>query len=134
MRRTSPIITTPLQARTLLAGGLLIIAGCASSPGNRTIVDMKGVDPHQYEMDLAECAVYADEVAVAEKAAGGAVAGAAVGAALGAIWDGYGGSNVGRGAASGAVLGGAGGLGSGVNERDRVVKNCLSGRGYRVLN
>ncbi len=112
---------------------LLGIAGCAGSPG-RPIVDMKGVNTHQYEQDLAECATYADEVEVTRKALGGAAAGAAVGAVLGAIWDGHSGSDVGRGAASGAVLGGAGGVGSGLGERDQVVKNCLRGRGYHVLN
>ena len=107
--------------------------GCAGKAG-KPIVDMKGVDPYQYEEDLAQCSEYADEVAVAEKAVGGAVAGAVVGGALGAIWDGNRGSSPERGAASGAVVGGAGGLGSGVNERNNVVKNCMRGRGYSVLN
>ena len=111
----------------------LALAGCANRPG-KPIVDMKGVNVAQYEQDLEECSVYADEVSVAGKAAGGAAAGAVVGAAVGAIWDGHGGNSVGRGAATGAVVGGAGGAGSGLSERDRVVKNCLSGRGYRVLN
>jgi hypothetical protein len=98
------------------------------------IVDMKGVNAYQYEQDLAECADYADEVNVASKTAGGAAAGAAVGAAVGVIWDGYRGNSPERGAATGAVVGGAGGAGSGLNERSQVVKNCLRGRGYRVLN
>ena len=71
---------------------------------------------------------------MAEKAVKGAVAGAAVGAAIGVIWDGHRGNSPERGAATGAVLGGAGGTGSGVNERNQVVKNCLRGRGYSVLN
>lgn len=111
----------------------LAAAGCASTPG-KPIVDMKGVNPDQYEQDLAECSTYADEVNVAGKTVGGAAAGAAVGAAVGAIWDGHNGNSPERGAATGAVLGGAGGAGSGVSERSRVVKNCLRGRGYRVLN
>ena len=109
------------------------LASCASTPG-KPIVDMKGVNPYQYEEDLAECSTYADEVEVAGKAVGGAAAGAAVGVAIGAIWDGYRGNSPERGAATGAVLGGAGGTASGVSERSRVVKNCLRGRGYRVLN
>ena len=39
-----------------------------------------------------------------------------------------------RAAGVGGVIGGAKGAGSGLRERDRVVKNCLRGRGYRVLN
>lgn len=113
----------------LLLGTLtLLLCGAC---GNRPIVDMKGVDRAKYEQDLAECRTYADEVQVAQKAAGGAAAGAAVGAVLGAIWSD---SGVGESAASGAVLGGAGGTADGVSERDRVVKNCLRNRGYPVLN
>jgi hypothetical protein len=111
----------------------LLVAGCASTPG-KPVVDMKGVNPYQYEQDLEECSIYADEVNVAGKAVGGAAAGAAVGAAVGAIWDGQDGNSPERGAATGAVLGGAGGIGSGATERSQVVKNCLRGRGYRVLN
>lgn len=111
----------------------LVAAGCSSTPG-RPIVDMKGVNAYQYEQDLQECSTYADEVNVAGKTVGGAAAGAAVGAAVGAIWDGHNGNSAGRGAATGAVVGGAGGVGSGVAERSQVVKNCLRGRGYRVLN
>jgi hypothetical protein len=120
---------------SLLACAVLALftAGCSSTPG-KPIVDMKGVNVYQYEQDLAECSEYADEVNVAGKTVGGAAAGAAVGAAIGAIWDGENGNSPERGAATGAVLGGAGGVGSGVSERSQVVKSCLRGRGYRVLN
>ena len=94
----------------------------------------QAVNQFEYEQDLAECSEYSDEVNVAGKAAGGAAAGAVVGAAVGAIWDGYRGNSPERGAATGAVVGGAGGTGSGLNERSQVVKSCLRGRGYRVLN
>lgn len=118
--------------------GVLILvfslAGCGSNAPGRPIVDMKGVDRVQYQQDLDECSVYADEVQVGKKAATGAVAGAAVGAAVGVIWDGHNDHSVGRDAATGAVLGGAGGTGSGISERNQVVKNCLRNRGYAVLN
>jgi outer membrane lipoprotein SlyB len=116
-----------------IALAIALCAGCAGKSG-RPIVDTKGLNHYQYEQDLAECSAYADEVPVAEKAATGAAAGAAVGGAVGVIWDGHRGNDPVRGAATGAVLGGAGGVGSGVNERNRVVKNCLRGRGYSVLN
>jgi hypothetical protein len=120
---------------TLIAmlASTILLHGCAGKAG-KPIVDMKGVSPYQYEEDLAECSEYADEVPVGEKAVKGAAAGAVVGAAIGAIWDGHRGNSPERGAATGAVLGGAGGTGSGVNERNQVVKNCLRGRGYSVLN
>ena len=123
---TRPSLCTTAML-TLIA---LAAVGCASKP----IVDMKGVNRAQYDQDLSECRQYQSEVAVGQKAAGGAVAGAAVGAAIGVIWDGHDGHTVARDAGTGAVLGGAGGAGSGVREKDEVVKNCLRGRGYRVLN
>jgi hypothetical protein len=126
-------LNTPRSAGLACVGLALMASGCSSTPGN-PIVDMKGVNAYQYEQDLAECSDYADEVSVAGKPAGGAAAGAAVGAAVGAIWDGYRGGSPERGAATGAVVGGASGAGSGLNERSEVVKNCLRGRGYRVLN
>ena len=115
----------------LLVTLLITLGGCA---GEKPIVDTKGVSPSQYEQDLSECSEYADQVEMGSKAAVGAITGAAVGAALGGIWDGYRGASVERGAASGAVLGGAGGATSGASERKRVIRNCLQGRGYRVLN
>lgn len=118
---------------TALGTIVLAIAACSSTPG-KPIVDMKGVNVYAYEQDLDECSTYADEVQVAAKTVGGAAAGAAVGAAVGAIWDGHNGNSPERGAATGAVLGGAGGAGSGISERSQVIKNCLRGRGYRVLN
>ena len=116
---------------SLLITLLITLGGCA---GEKAIVDTKGVSPSQYEQDVSECTEYADEVELAGKTAAGAVTGAVVGAALGGIWDGYRGASVERGAASGAVLGGAGGATSGASERKRVIRNCLQGRGYRVLN
>lgn len=114
---------------------LISISSCKSVDdltGNTPIVDTKGVNMADYNRDLTECQAYADDVQTAQKAASSAVAGAAVGGAIGAI---VGNSNTAaRGAGIGAVGGGARGLGDGIRERDRVVKRCLSGRGYRVLN
>ena len=100
--------------------------------GNKPIIDTKNVNLAQYDSDLAECQNYADDVAVAQKAVSGAIAGAAVGGVFGAV---LGNTNTAkRGAGVGAVGGGARGLGDGLHERDQVIKNCLHGRGYRVLN
>ena len=84
----------------ILAG----VAGCAGHGTGGPIVDMKGVDPYQYDSDLAECQMYADQVQVDQKVLGGAAAGAVVGGAVGAIFDG--GDGAARGAGSGAVVGG----------------------------
>ena len=100
--------------------------------GNNPIIDDRGVNLAQYDADLVECQAYADEVAIAQKAGAGAVSGAVVGGVFGAV---IGNSNTAqKGAGVGAVGGGARGVGEGIRERERVIKRCLIGRGYRVLN
>ena len=111
------------------------LAACASS-GNAgaggPIVDMRGVDAQQYRLDLVECNGYADQVQVGQQAARRAAAGAVVAGAVGAIFDG--GDGAVRGAGTGAVVGGAHGASHGIDERRKVVRNCLRNRGYAILN
>jgi len=115
---------------------ILFLVSCSSSqrlPGQTAvIVDTQGIDLNVYEADLEECYVFAEEVPVGEKAGVGAVIGAAVGGIFGAV---VGNSRtVERAAGAGAVGGAVKGTASGLSERDRVVKRCLQGRGYQVLN
>lgn len=113
----------------LMAG--ILLAGCRATD-DRPIVDLQGVNVAQYENDLAECRAYADEVRAGHEVAQGAVGGAVVGGAIGAA---VGNSDTAqRGAGAGAVAGAARGAGEAIRERDRVLRNCLRGRGYRVLN
>ena len=58
--------------------------------------------------------------------------GAVVGSVFGAVLGNSGTAK--RGAGIGAVGGGASGAGEGLREREQVIKRCLIGRGYRVLN
>ncbi len=112
---------------------VILISGCATyaSPGG-PIVDMYGVNHEQYQYDRAQCAAYANEVRATEQAVRGAAVGAAVGGVLGAvIGDGR---DAARGAGSGAVIGAAKGGIKGVQERSKVIRNCLRNRGYSVLN
>ena len=124
-----------MKFKTLAAVMLFTLTACSSIEdvtGNTPIIDTQGVNLSRYEDDLAECRTYADEVQIAQKAAAGSVSGAVIGGLLGAVW---GNSNTAqRGAGVGAVSGGAKGVIGGVRERDRVIKRCLMGRGYRVLN
>lgn len=100
--------------------------------GNQPIIDTKNVNLVQYDADLAECQDYAYEVAVAQKTVSSTVAGAAIGGLFGAV---LGNSNTAqRGAGVGAIGGGSRGIGESIRERDQVIKNCLHGRGYHVLN
>lgn len=120
----------------LLSMSIFVLASCASyrnTPGDSgVIVDTKGVDMSEYQTDLAECEALADQVPVAERAATGAVVGAAVGGVLGAVvGDGRGAE---RGAGVGGVSGAVEGTNSGLTEADQVLKRCMQGRGYKVLN
>jgi outer membrane lipoprotein SlyB len=113
-----------------LATALVLGAACTTT--DEIIIDKKGVNMTRYEQDLAECRAYATEVKTGEKAARGAVSGAVVGGAIGAVVDGS--EGAGRGAGVGAISGGARGANQGGREEVQVVKNCLRGRGYRILN
>jgi outer membrane lipoprotein SlyB len=107
----------------------LLLSACAS---RGPIVDTQGVDMARYQQDLSQCETYAAQVSTGAEAGKGAVGGAVVGAAIGAIIGNS--TTVARGAGVGGVAGGARGAARGENEKDQVVKNCLRGRGYRVLN
>ena len=113
----------------------LWMTGCA---GNRTfvdepIIDRKGVDMSRYYADKAECEVYANEVRRGEKIVRSAVGGAVVGGAIGAIVS-RGSNAAERGAGVGAVSGGVRGAQEGIRKTEQIVKQCLRGRGYNVLN
>ena len=113
---------------TVAAVGLLV----ACTTTDEIIIDRKGVDPAKYEQDLAECRAYSTEVKTGEKAARGAASGAVVGGMVGAV---VGNSrDAERGAGVGAITGGARGVSEGTRQEVQVVKQCLRGRGYRVLN
>lgn len=105
-----------------------LLSGCAAHPG--PIVDTKGVDPEQLARDTAECEAYAEQIEISQGVAKGAAVGAAVGAAAGAIRD----RDVGEAAATGALYGGTRSGLMNDREKQKVVKRCLRGRGYRVLN
>ena len=118
---------------TLLPCVLLIAACSGFSDPSGAIVDLKGVDRVQYEADLADCQGYADEVPLGKHAGTGAAAGAAVGAVVGAV-SGANKTGIGQAAGVGGVYGGTiRGVGA-VHEKQQVLRECLRGRGYRVLN
>lgn len=124
-----------MRIRYLAVLLLTLVTACASVEdltGNNPIVDTQGVNMTAYNSDLSACQAFADEVEIAQKAASGAVTGAVVGGVFGAV---LGNSDTAqRGAGVGAVGGGARGIGEGIREREHVIKRCLIGRGYRVLN
>ena len=119
----------PMQ-KVLLALVLAAVAACTTT--DEIIIDRKGVDPVRYESDLADCREYSSEVKTGEKAARGAASGAVIVGAIGSITGDS--KRAAEGAGVGAVTGGARGASQGERSEIQVVKNCLRGRGYRVLN
>jgi outer membrane lipoprotein SlyB len=121
---------------------IIVLPGCSHhhhsrhgsnySGGSNIIIDIKGVDMQYYQQDLQECQGFATQVPVAGKATKTAVGGAVVGGVVGVIVGDSGTAK--KGAGVGAVTGAVKGTSSGYRERRQVVKNCLRGRGYRVLN
>lgn len=108
---------------------LMVIGACTTT--NEIIIDEQRSNMANYDRDLAQCQSYAEQVRVGEKAARGAGSGAVVGGAIGGVSDRH---DAGEGAAIGAITGGAAGIDRGQRDKVRVVKNCLRGRGYVVLN
>lgn len=113
------------------------VSGCATHGTGAQyspVVDLKGVDNGKYFQDLHECQVYArGSMNAGEGAAAGALGGAMFGAALLAIVGGDS-SDIWRGAGAGALGGGVSGAATGELGQREIIKNCLRGRGYRVLN
>lgn len=119
----------------IVVGLAMGLAGCAGS--YEPVVDLKGVDQVEYQSDLEECRAYAENVDVGTSAATGGAVGAGVGAATGAAVGAVTGSP-GLGAAIGAAGGGTsglfGGLFRGASKEKSIIRNCLRGRGYHVLD
>lgn len=113
----------------------LCVAACAGAD-YRPVVDMRGHTEAGYDRDLAQCQQTARSVrndsSEAEDAGIGALAGGAGGAVLGAI-----GGNPLLGAGVGVLAGavGTGGYEEVKTEKreERVVRNCMRGRGYSIL-
>jgi len=129
---TSSLTPVALRRSALVCAIALLAAGCAGRSEDRIIVDTKGVDPTRYADDLVECAEYAGLVDVQGQVLTSAAGSAVLYGVLGAILDS--GDTAKRTAGAGAVFGGVRGGISATREQDRIIKNCLRGRGYRVLN
>ena len=119
-----------MRTTVILTVAIALLPACTTT--SEIIIDRKGVNMAVYEQDLAECREYSQAVKTGEKGVRGAASSAVIGGAVGAILDGSEGAA--RGAGVGAVTGGARGVSEGEREEVQVVKRCLRGRGYRVLN
>jgi len=123
-----------MKISTLLFFSILILTGCvstASDPifsGSKPIIDKKGIDLNIYEADLEECTEYANEISVEQSILKGSVTGAAIGGVVEVLTDKEDAIEV------GAITGGAKSGILSVRQKEQIVKKCLKGRGYKVLN
>ena len=112
------------------------VSGCAqtdlSDRNDIVIIDTRGVDESIFKKDYSECSDFAKNIDLTERTLKqGAVAGA-TGAAVGAI---IGGEEAAKKiGGSAAVLNAVEANLDGRNEQAKIIKNCLRGRGYKVLN
>ena len=115
---------------------LCFIVGCAqtdlSDRNDIAIIDTRGVDESVFKKDYSECSDFAKNIDLTERTLKqGAVAGA-TGAAVGAIIGGE--ETAKKIGGSAAVLNAVEANLDGRSEQAKIIKNCLRGRGYKVLN
>ena len=115
---------------------LFFVVGCAqtdlSDRNDIAIIDTRGVDESVFKKDYSECSDFAKNIDLTDRTLRqGAVAGA-TGGAVGAI---IGGEEAAKKiGGSAAVLNAVEANLDGRNEQAKIIKNCLRGRGYKVLN
>ena len=115
---------------------LFFVVGCAqtdlSDRNDIAIIDTRGIDESVFKKDYSECSDFAKNIDLTERTLKqGAVAGA-TGAAVGVI---IGGEEAAKKiGGSAAVLNAVEANLDGRNEQAKIIKNCLRGRGYKVLN
>ena len=130
--------------RAGISAGLVaavLVAGCAApnTPGAGSgktytpVIDMDGVNQARYVDDLAACRQYASQIDDGKATLVGAVVGAALGAALAGSY-GLHGSNASGVVNTGAISGMGASGGRAVLTQEQVMRNCMAGRGYRVLD
>lgn len=118
---------------------VVVLTGCASQGWSPTVDPYGDPNAANIERDTVECRQLAKNAAggVAKEAGKGTLIGGAIGAAAGAALGAAVGSP-GTGAAIGAATGGFGGAahrGFGAeNDFKNAFKQCMTGRGHRVIN
>ena len=122
--------------KLFLYANLFFVIRCSqtdlSDRNDIAIIDTRGVDESVFKKDYSECSDFAKNIDLTERTLKqGAVAGA-TGAAVGAI---IGGEEAAKKiGGSAAVLNAVEANLDGRNEQAMIIKNCLRGRGYKVLN
>lgn len=115
---------------------LFFVIGCAqtdlSDRNDIAIIDTRGVDESVFKKDYSECSDFAKNIDLTERTLKQSAVAGATGAAVGAI---IGGEEAAKKiGGSAAVLNAVEANLDGRNEQAKIIKNCLRGRGYKVLN
>ncbi|UJF17403.1 glycine zipper family protein [Vibrio sp. SS-MA-C1-2] len=135
---------TLLITASILAGSLFSVNAISAT---NLIIDQQGLDQEKYSADMYQCQQLSHQVQEGQTGTvvGGAARGAARGAAVGAAGVAIAGGSGSEGAKVGAGIGVATGLlghrraeqanaAAYNNEVDTVMRNCMTNRGYKILN
>ena len=113
-----------------------LLAGCATGlldkAADQIIVDTQGLDLNEYERDLSECDALAQQIDISKRTRDRAIGGVVVGSVVGAILSDS--DSAKRIGGTAGVVGGVKGNVQARKEQQKVIKRCLQGRGYKVLN
>ena len=101
--------------------------GCTTT--QEIVIDDRKINSQEYSKDLQDCRRLAGQIDAEGKVLKGVGSGTVIGGVSGAIND-----DALRGAVSGGIIGGIKGLDEVDKGKLRIVKNCLTHRGYLVLN
>ena len=134
-----------MKLRAVVLTAVTALASAHAAQASNVVIDMSQVEDYtQYQTDLQQCEGLAvqnqPDAPQRESVAGTAVKGAAVGAAAAA--GAVGGKSGSKAAKKGADVGVIAAAGRNRREAsanasaqtDQIVKNCMAGRGYNVLN
>ena len=135
-----------VATRNVLLMAFIALLGTHAALASNVVIDISKVQDYtQYQMDLQQCKDLAlqnqPDAPQLEALAGTAVRGAAVGAAAGAVSGGSGSKAAKKGAGVGVIAAASrnsrnrrAASANASAETDQIVKNCMRGRGYAVLN
>ena len=135
-----------MTMKKMLSIASVMVIGVQTAHANNVVVDMSQVqDYNQYQMDLQQCEGLAvqnqPDAPQRESVAGTAVKGAAVGATAGAVSGRSGSKAAKKGAGVGVIAAASrnsrnrrAASANASEQTDQIVKNCMRGRGYNVLN
>ena len=122
--------------KIILFLSMCLLASCVSNDVSEkndvAIIDTRGVDMAVYRKDFLDCSSFSKNIDVTERTIEEGALSGVTGAAVGAILAGKEGAKKIGGSAG--ILGAVEGNIEARYEQSKIIKNCLRGRGYKVLN